>query len=209
MAIPGRIVNAGNNSDKQNVIKVVFSQPTSTIPTLEAWDDENFNTVANQVFAGTTGNGSKPMISAVATTNAAPASAWKPSSAAGGGATINRLKGNTNYVNLHSRALSGTGENVRFNLCWELPYDTDIPADLDAVFILKYSYSGSAPILTWYYNDGDAGGTESVPVWVAITSGVSGNVLRPADAGCSSSSIVLHKPVSSTVDNPELWVTAA
>lgn len=207
MSIPGKVAGAGNNSDAVNVIKVVFSQATSTAPTLEAWDDENFNTVANEIFTGTTGNGSKPMISAVATTDGAPSSAWKPSSATGGGATINRLKGNTNYVDLAADPISSSGF-VTFNLVWEIPYDAAIPPDLDAVFIIKYSYSGTAPVLTWYFNDSDAGGTDSVPVWTAITTGVSGNVLRPADSGCSSSSIVLHKPVSSTVDNADLWVSA-
>jgi hypothetical protein len=206
MSIPGRVNGAGNGSDNQNVIKVTFSQNTSNVPTLEAWDDENFNTVANEIFTGTTGNSNKPMLSAVATMESAPIEAWKPVSVTAGGSTINRMKGNTNYVNLLSAALTGAPEDVMFNLCWEVPYDASVPADMDFVLIVRYNYSGSAPILSWYFNDYDAGGIELVPVWTAMTSGLTGSVMRPADAGCSSANIVLHKPVSSTIDNPELWI---
>jgi len=207
MAIPGKVAGAGNNSLAQNVFKVTFSQALSAVPTLEAWDDFNFNATTHEVFAGTAGNGNIPMISAVATTDGAPANAdWKPAAPTSGGATINRLKGTDYYVNL-AAAPPGAGESVRFNLCWEIPYDASIPADLDAVFIIRYSYSGAAPILTWYFNDEDAGGTEASPVWTQLTPGPSGNVLKPTDAGVSSSNLVLHKPPSGTVDNPELWVT--
>ena len=206
MSIPSEVVGAGNGSAAVNVLKIKFSEATSDIPKLEAWDDENFNTVANEIFAGTSGNINKPMLSAVATTDGAPASSWKPASATAGGATINRLKGSTNYVNLDNAPVIQNGE-VKANLCWEVPYDASVPANMNCVFVVRYSYAGAAPILTWYFNDKVGGGTEGTPVWTQITSGLTGNKLKPADAGCSSSNIVLHKPVSGTLDNPALWVT--
>ena len=210
MAIPSTVVGAGNNSTAQNVFKVTFSQALSAVPTLEAWDDFNFNTTAHEIFTGTAGNGNLPMISAVATTDATPASAtWKPASATSGGATINRLKGTDYYVNL-SAAAPGAGESVLFNLCWEIPYDATVTAsELQAVFLIRFSYSGSAPILTWYFNDNDGGGSEATPVWTQLTPGSGGNKLKPADSGCSSSYIVLHKPPSGIIDNGELWVVTS
>ena len=205
MAIPGPIKGAGNNSTAQNVIKVTFSEATADAPKLKAWDDFSVNSVTHEIFTGTTGNGNKPMLSAVATTNGAPASAWKPSAATSGGATINRLKGDDSYVNLDTGAVAKDG-NVRFNLCLELPYDASVPGDLDWVLTLEYTYSGPAPLLTWEFNDEDGGGTEATPVWTQLDAGASGDCLRPADANCAASNIVLHKPPSGTLDNPALWV---
>jgi hypothetical protein len=187
---------------------VTFSQATSDVPTLEAWDDFTLSTTTNEIFAGTTGNGNIPMISGVATTDGAPSSNWKPSGVTGGGATINRILGSTNYVNLSASSIGASGA-VRFNLVWEIPYDATVPADCDCVFVIRYSYSGSAPVLTWEFNDEDAGGTESVPVWSAITPGSSGDWLVPGDSGCVYTNVVIHKPPTGTTDNAELWLLAA
>ena len=210
MAIPGRVAGAGNNSLAVNVIKVVFSEATADIPRLEAWDDYNLNSTSKEIFTGTTGNGNIPMISAVATTDGAPASAdWKPTAPVSGGATANRLKGTDYYVNLASAAVAAGGA-VLFNLCWEIPYDITIdPSSSDeheAVFAIKYSYSGAAPVLTWYFNNADSGGNDSTPVWEELTPGVNGHLFQPTDAGCVYPNLVLHVPPSGTQDNPELWV---
>lgn len=207
MSVPGQVKGAGNLSIARNVVRVTFSQATSDHPKLEAWDDFNTNSVLHEIFTGTTENGDIPMLSGVATTDGAPVSAWKPAAATPGGATINRLKGNTNHVIL-STANMGVGESVRFNLCWEVSFDATVPADMDCVFVIRYSYTGVAPVLTWEFNDEDAGGTEGVPVWTAITPGVSGHIFRPTDAGVASPNLVLHKPAAGVADNPELWVAA-
>ena len=207
MSIPSEVKGAGNNSTAQNVLRVQFSEALAEPPKLEAWDDFNVNSTDHEIFTGTAGNGNKPMLCAVATTDNPPSNAdWKPANATAGGATANRLKGSDSYVNL-SAAAPGQNESVRFNLCWEIPYDASVPADLDCVIFVRYSYSGAAPTLTWYFNDASAGGTEDTPVWTQLTPGSSGNTLKPADANCSSDNIVLHKPAEGTLDNPALWVT--
>ena len=213
MSVPGQVKGAGNNSAAQNVIKVVFSEATADVPLLKAWDDTNLNSILHEIFTGTTGNGSKPILSAVATTDGAPASAWKPSTPVAGGATINRLKGNTNFVNLSAAAII-QGGSVRYNLCWEMPNDVTVPQDPDAekcmdlVFIIEFTASGLTPTLTWYFNDENAGGTEAVPVWTQMTAGASGYFFIPTDAGVSSPNLTLHKPQSGTQDNPELWISS-
>jgi hypothetical protein len=206
-AIPSKIVGAGNGSTAQNVLRVVFSEASSDTPMLESWDDENFNTVANEVFAGTTGNSNKPMLSAVATKEAAPASNWMPANGSSGDSNvINRLKGDTFRVRLLSTSVAQNGD-VLFNMVLELPYDASVPADLDNVLIVRYAYAGDAPVLSWYFNDDSAGGSEGTPQWTAITSGLTGNVLQPSDAGGLGQ--VIHKPTSSVAVNPELWVLAS
>jgi len=205
MSIPSKIVGAGNNSTAQNVVRITFSEATSDIPKLEAWDDYAFSTVLHEVFTGTSGNGSKPMIGAVATTDAAPISAWMPVSGTSGGATINRMKGTANFINLAAAAIAAAG-TVRFNLNWEIPYDASIPADMDAVLVCRFSYTGAAPILTWEFNDAVAGGTEASPIWTTITPGATGHVVKPGDSGSTASNLVIHRPVSGVIDSAEIWV---
>ena len=208
MSIPSKITGAGNNSIAQNVLRVTFSEATSDIPRLEAWDSYAFTTTVNEVFAGTAGNSNKPMIAAVATTNAAPISAWVPAAVTAGGATINLLKGSTNFVNL-SNAVVAQGGTVRFNLNWKVPFDAAIPSNMAAVLVIRFSYTGPAPILTWAFNDSAGGGTEGVPVWTNITPGLGGNKIKPADAGSSAGNIILHRPVAGTVDAGEIWVATS
>lgn len=206
MAIPNKATGAGTGSTAQNVFRITFSQALSAVPTLEAWDDLNFNTVAKQIFTGTTVNGSIPMLSAVATTNAAPVSAWKPAGVTVGGATINRMKGNTNYVNL-AAAAPGAGDIVRFNLCLEVPSDATVPSvtSLAHVVAVRYQYTGTAPTLTWAFNDG---GTEATPVWTTFTSGGAGNSIKYGDAGVAPSNIFVTRPASGVINAAEDWVTA-
>src|SRR6266403_959451 len=99
MAIPSNVVGAGNNSSAVNPFKVTFSNALSASPTLESWDDSTFVTTIKEQFVGTGANGNIPYVSAVATTQGAPSSNWKPASPTAGGAIANRLKGTTNFVN--------------------------------------------------------------------------------------------------------------
>lgn len=204
MAIPTKIVGAGNNSAATNVIRIVFSEATSSFPKLLAYDNMSFNSTLNQVFTGTAGNGMISMLSAVATTNTPPVAAWKPVAATAGGATINRLKGSTSYVNL-SNAIVPQNGSIKFNLCWEIPSDASIPANLASVLVIEFNFSGAAPVLTWQINSSSDGGTESVPVWVNFSTGSPGNKFIPADAGSTPSTVTLHRPPTGIADNPELW----
>ena len=207
MSIPSKVVGAGNGSSAQNVYKVTFSQALSAIPTLESWDDSSFSSVTREQFVGTAVNGGIPYISAVATTDAAPSASWKPAAAVAGGATINRLKGLVNVVNL-SVAIPTAGGTVRFNLDWEIPSDAAVPATNSfGVLAIRFSFSGATPSLTWQFNDSVAGGTEGAPSFTSLTAGASGNFIRPADTGSSSANVVLTKPTSSVQSAGEQWVT--
>jgi hypothetical protein len=175
MSVPSKVVGACNNSTAQNVFRIVFSEATSNPPKLEAWDDFSFSTTDKEVFTGTVGNGSKPIFVAVATTDAAPSSSWVPSAAVAGGDVANRMKGTDSYINLSAAAIAAT-EAVRFNVNWEIPFDASIPADMEAIIVCRFSYTGAAPILTWEFNDSVAGGTEASPIWTTITPGATGHV---------------------------------
>ena len=204
MGIPTKIVGGANISTAINVIRTTFSEATTDIPTLEAWDNYSFDTVTGELFTGTAGNGNIPMLAAVATTDGAPTSDWVPVSPIAGGATANRLKGDTNFVNLSSASIDAAGV-VLFNLNWEVASDVTIPSSLASVITMRFSYAGSAPILTWEINDNAGGGTEGTPVWTVLTPGVEGNTIKPADAGSTPGAVVLHRPPTGVIDCGEIW----
>jgi hypothetical protein len=106
MAIPAKAIGGGNTSTASNVFRTVFSQSLSAAPTYQMWDngstfpavDASGATVVKEAFTGTAGNSNKPEYALVDTTNAAPTSVWLPSTATGGAANPNRMKGSTNSV---------------------------------------------------------------------------------------------------------------
>jgi hypothetical protein len=205
--IPSAVANAGNNSSAQNVYRIVFSQNLATVPTLESWDDGTFSTTNRQQFTGTAGNGLIPMLSAIATTDTAPVSNWKPTSAVAGGAVANRMLGSTNFVNL-SVGVPVAGGAVRFNLDFECPFDATVPSiNTFGVLACRFAFSGATPTLTWQYNDTGSGGTEGSPSWTTITPGSAGNYIRPADSSASVGNVVLTLPSSGVLDSGSQWVT--
>jgi hypothetical protein len=147
----------------------------------------------------------KPMLSAVATTDAAPAAGWKPSVAVNGGATANLLKGDDSYVNLSSTA-PVAGGSVTFNLNLAAPFDIPLTESLAFVLLADINYSGAAPILTWRLNSASDGGTEASPVWTTFAVGINGIIIKFTDAGGSLSTLTFHRPPSGIYDPPELWL---
>lgn len=218
MAISTKVEGAGNNSTAQNVFRVTFSEDLSAAPALKYFDDSSATTVLGRPFIGTAGNGGKPIVAAVATTDAAPVADWKPVTATAGGATANLLKGNTSYVDLSSAAPL-SGESVMFNLCWSIPSDLPIapplpPSDpaytinsLYATLSLDIAYSGSVPVLTWEINDFSGGGTEETPSWTTMVSGFSNNdQILPANTGSTPANVTMNKPPTGVIDIGEVWV---
>lgn len=204
MAIPFKCQGAGNNSTAQNVLRVSFSQALSSAPKYEAYDGGTYpavgsaTTVTNTIFAGTAGNSSKPMISLV-DTNSAPTSNWKPSSATGGSANPNRMKGQTNFVTAGNTP--GASGVITFNMVVEVPSDATTSSTMAFDLLIRYTYTGTAPTLTWAGNEG----SEGTPTWTTLTPGTHG--IRPTRAGVSGGGPYLANiPASSTEDTVDLWV---
>lgn len=211
MAIPNKAVGYGNNSIAQNVFRITYSTALSSPPKWEAYDSaqsfptaDTAVTVANTIFAGTAGNSNKPMLSLVATTSAAPTSAWKPAAATGGSANPNRIKGQTNFIT--DPTTPGAGGIIRWNMVLELPSDATTSSTMAHDLLNRYTYTGGAPTLTWAFNDTGAGGTEGTPVWTNLTPGTHG--IRHCRAGTvAGGPYLLTIPASSTIDSAEGWVT--
>lgn len=205
-----QITGAGNQ-DARYVFRVTFSEALTSAPSVEAWDNaETFpvrtasgTTVAKEVFTGTAGNGSIPMLYAVATTSASPGDNWKPAAATAGSANPNRLMGSTSYVT--DPTTPDADESIYFNLGIEVPSDASVPSttSLAHVIQVRYRYSGTTPVPTFSANEG----TEATPSWTNITPGTHG--VRYCNAGTtwSTGPYKLTLPEDGTVDASELGIT--
>jgi len=211
--IPNKATGAGNNNATV-VYKATFSTALSSAPRLEAWDnsqtfpavDATGSTILKEIFTGTTGNGSKPMlagyIGGLSSAPTLPGASWHPGSATGGGANPNLLKGSTNFVN--TTVVPGTGEAIVFNLSQRVPFDATVPSttSMNALILIRCNYTGAAPTIALDFNEG----TEGTPSWTTITAGTHG--IRFCNAGTiSGGPYKLTLPESGTVDAGEQWVT--
>jgi hypothetical protein len=194
-APPGKALGYGNNSTAQYVFAIRFTvDGLSSTPYLEAWDnsltfpnrDLQGATYANDIFDQ--GAGGLPMLSAVATTDGAPASAWMPAAVTAGGATINRLK--------------------YFNMVCSIPSTATPAMTYDHLMQCRYTYTGAAPTVTWYWND-DAAGTETdidtSPGWSPITPGSHG--FRHGSSTSAAPDYYADIPYSSNTETVRGWVT--
>ena len=174
----------GGYITKQYVMRLTFSELLSSDPRWEAWDntqtypavDSYGSTVTGALFVGTTSY-ARPMIALMATTGGAGVS-W-PSTATDGNANPNKLKGTTSYVvdTNYPETAPGT---IYFNMAADIPNDLEPSEDMNWLLQCRYSYTGSSPTLSWYYNTG----TEGSPSWTGLTPGTDG--IRLCASGASS-----------------------
>lgn len=200
------------NVDKRNAFSCKVSQALSSLVKYRCWDnDETFPTVddlettANDVLAGTSGNGNKSMVCLVDTTNAAPGANWKPASPTAGEANPNRMKGDTNYVEQDGTILDADGR-CTWNMVIEVPSDATTSMAMGFDLELLYTYTGSVPTLTWAINTG----TEVTPTWTTVTPGTDG-VLHCRDGsgptgGGGDGHYYANIPTSGVEDTVEGWV---
>lgn len=217
MTIPSQVVGGGPVKATQ-CFKMVFSQALSSAPKIEAWDNSSTFpakvasgiTTAKEVFTGTTLNGDIPMLAAwsggAESDGNLPASAsWHPASATAGSANPNLLKGMTNYVTCTNTP--GLGGNIVFNLSLKIAQDCTVPSTVTMAHVIqvRYTYTGTAPAVTCYYNDG---GSEDTPSWTVFTPGTHGIRFTSDTAEAGSYDLTLPSIADETKVAQELWVTA-
>jgi len=213
MTIPSKVIGAGN-ADNTKCFKVTFTTALSTAPKIEAWDnsatfpakDAAGATTAKEIFTGTTANTSLPELAAwsggAESTGTKPGASWHPASATAGTANPNLLLGTTNYVTC-TNTPGASGDTV-FNLSLIVGYDATVPStsSMAAIIQIRYTYTGSAPSLTFAYNDA---GTEETPSWTTFVPGTNG--VRFVNTGTVEGTYKLTLPSSGLVTAGELWVT--
>lgn len=215
MAIaPFKPTGIGCTNNTINVFKITFSQATSDVPALTAYNAYDTSASTNTIFTGTT-SFITPMIAA--TSKIAPGSAaWFPTSTVVGdtiAGTPNHLKGDTARVSLDTTAL-GAGNSVYFNIGYKIPYDVTPFSTMDHVLMVIYHYTGATPSLSFYANTG----TEGTPIWTSIdslssaTAPTTNNVtkIKCCDAGRGSNGDSTYRqtiPVSGVKVPDEIWMT--
>ena len=212
-----RVANAGDVAG-QNVYKVRFAgAPCSDVPQIQAWDDHTMSTVVSESLAGTSGidgNGGKSLVAAAHTTGTPTITPWVPASAVAGGALANRLRGNDSFCLLGATA-PATDEERKFQLAFGCASNS-VPgaSGHQPVLGVKVFYAGAPPTPQFSYN----AGTEGVPVWTAMTSGVKGsamamgvrNTIHATGPGSTPLSLdPVTKPGSGEKWAEEQWVLTA
>lgn len=214
MAIPHKITGGGGANDATKVIKATFSEDLASAPHIEAWDnsstfparDSSGSTTSKEIFTGTTDNGNLPCLAAwsggAESDGNTPGANWHPTSAVAGSHNPNLLKGQTNYVTCTNTP--SAGGNIVFNLSLKIADDMTVPSSSSMAHIIqiRFTYSGSAPTVNFYYNEG----SEASPTWVQFTPGTHG--VRYCNTGTVAGTYVLTLAGSGqTVVAPELWIT--
>lgn len=194
----------GTLNTNQNVLKITFSEATSTAPILTAWDDSNLNSVTNEILAGTSGTSNTSWLKAVETTSGAPGSSWTSSTVslddnsnpAGG---PNALKGNDRFVPCASTASAGSSK--LFNIVCYVPSDANSGTSGHTfVLSIRYSYTGTEPTITFYANTG----SEASPTWTEISSGDTIYFAGPDTTSTSVDPVTAPSSGSKIVE--EMWV---
>ena len=205
MAIPNKATGYGNNSTAVNVFRITFTTALSSAPRYEAYDGAVFpatgsaTTTTNGIFTAGSGT-SGSMLSLVDTSGGAPTSAWKPTNGSAGSANPNRMKGTSYYVT--STATPGAVGVITWNEVLEVPSTATTSTTMAHDLLVRYTYTGTAPSLTWAYNEG----TEGSPTWTTMVPGTNG--LRHCRAGTVAGGPYLADiPASSTQDTAEGWIT--
>lgn len=213
MAIPNKAVGYGNNSTARNVFAFYTDQALSSAIKYEAYDNDQTypaldtqTSTTNIVLAGTAGNSNKSMVCLVCTSNAAPASNWKPASATGGSANPNRLKGTTSYVTQTGSTLTA-GTRATFNMVIEVPSDTLTTDSMGFDLLVRYTYTGTAPAPKFQFNDA-ASGTEGTPTWTDLNPATPHGIKHCRSGSSSPSNLYANIPASSTEDTAEGWITS-
>ncbi|MBN1254005.1 MAG: hypothetical protein JXA50_01860 [Deltaproteobacteria bacterium] len=173
-------------NDAMNVLKWVFSKALSAPPKLKAWDDYLMDSTVHRVFAGTEGNGDKPMIGGIGC-DEAPSADWFPTEKVVAAAVnvASLLMGSEGFCQLSASGPEAEGE-VFANINFKFPFDAAESDAYGGVLTVEYEYTSEPPDVTAYGNKG----TEETPDWQALVMGIKGYapesgvcVLRPCNAG--------------------------
>ncbi len=214
MAIPAQVTGGGGATSATKCFKATFSTALSSAPKLEGWDntqtfparDASGATASKEIFTGTADNLWYPCLAAwsggAESSGNLPGANWHPDSPTAGSANPNLLMGLTNFVTCTNTP--GVGGDIVFNLSLLIADDMSTPSASSMAHILqiKYTYTGTAPVITFAFNEG----TEGTPSWTAMVPGTDGH--RFCNSGTAPSTYVLTMPGSGeeTVA-AEIWVT--
>ena len=110
------------------------------------------------------------------------------------------MKGQTNFVT--DPSTPGAGGVIRWNEVLEVPSDATTSSTMAVDLLIRYTYTGGAPTLTWAFNEG----TEATPTWTTLTPGTHG-VRHTRSGTIAGGPYLANIPASGTEDSVEGWAT--
>ena len=127
----------GMGDNKRYVFNFAFDNDTASEPQLEAWDDDNHNSINNHVLGN--GTPANSMVKAVCTTNALPGTGWAGNSIAGDdSARVLKLNANNGAINFTT---GETERNLYANLKIVIPADYATPTVETFVLTTRYTWN--------------------------------------------------------------------
>lgn len=197
-----------------------FSQALSSLCTYHAYDNnQTFPTLestpltshSNEIFTHGASASNLSMILLIDTTNVEPSDTWATTLASGGGADdevnpnfIGKNLGDSNdsYVEQDGAIFSSTDQTLLWNMLIEVDSAVETSDDMRFELTIKYTYTGTVPVLEWRYNIGSAPTT-----WATLTPGTDG--IKHTRAGASSGAYYANIPETGQEFTAEAWKATA
>lgn len=218
MSFPKKVFGA-LPSTSQNVFKVKFSQPLSSVPSLRAFDNDqtfpdtgNLTTAAYSIF--TAGSMSRSMLRCVDTTRAGPNSTgWylSPSATTGAVATV-QMKGNTDYLQFRYTAASMVaGASLLWSGLLLVPDSVNPTFSRLHDLAVRYTFTSTIPVVVFYANSETGGGTNATPVWATVgtASGATLSGIRFGSATATNTNILANIPLSGVEVTKTAWIATS
>lgn len=201
----------------KNVFKVKFTQALSAVPYITSYGSSTAfpltgvsTATTTPIFTGNYSNSNKPIIHAIDTTREGPpSSSWYLASTIMAGAATCMLKGDASYLQFRYSVGSLTANaSLTYNTLLKIPYGCYPTMDFQHDMVVWFTYTGPAPNVQFYANNGHLGGTESAPQWTEIVSGSQGAIYGNAVA--TNWSVYVNIPLVSTASfevTKTIWVS--
>jgi len=217
MSIPSTVVGYGSKDTYLHkfVFAVRFHHPLSDSVTYVCYDNnqtypqtDSLTSTDNDVFG--MGVGENSMIALVDTTNGTAGcggTPWFPASPNANTATMNLMKGLTNYVKQHGDVLEDAGGGtIYFNMQMKTVASCQTSSSMGFDLNFKYSYTSTIPAPSLFFNDAVGSGTEAVPVWLEITPDTHGIKHCRAGLGVGDGKVA-NVPETGQEKTQDAWVT--
>lgn len=196
------LVSGAGPTIAKNVFKVKFSESLSSLPNIRAYDNNqtfpntgNLTTVAFGIFTGNYSNDSKPMLHFLDTSRqASSATNWYTTSTIKAGAATCMMKGNISYLTpRYSAASMVANASLTWNALIKTPYGCYPTIGRLHDVVVRFTFVGNTPSVTFYANNKHAGGTDASPAWGTITPDTNG--VRFGSSTATNSSIIANIPL--------------
>ena len=219
MATKGRARGYGSGEDgyaAKNVFRISFNHPLSSKVRYECYDNNqtfpatvSVTSTVNDIFGLSASELS--MVALRDTTNgtSGAGTTWFPSSYQSNSGTINLMAGTAHYVTQQGATLDSFGGGYAyFNMQVKVPASTQTSSSMGFDVLGRYTFISTTPTVAWEFNQvaNSTTGTEAVPVWGTIPSGVMG-IKHCRTSTATAGPYLASIPETGQTRTEEAWIT--